>query len=425
MATSAGEQRMDDPGTFGIVIFFGAAFSASRIGAVVARLTRFEVGMATGLLIMSVGGLVGATRLTLINLENAKGTVIATGKLVEYGSETSSTTDSSGRTTSTRSYGPLVEFTAADGKAYRVKGLGSSSQSLGSAPPCRCATCPPIRPRRSSRTFRISGLACLRSRCSAASRCWAACFSCSRRSAGRARDADASVRDAVPPRWVAWCESRGKQIGGYLNMIAATRHGRRISLRRARRRRTRSRLRVRRCGRRRQPVRGVLLISNGGWQAVFMCGIIAAGFGAFGIGTVLLTQPAADAMAAKTASPAASASRPVSEDFSVCAGNDGNCRRPRSPPARGPLHRNSCRKEKLAKTFHSRGVEWIGKGDYDRAIADYDEAIRLDPQDPLAYYNRGVAWHGKHDYDRAIADYDEAIRPSIRSNARALERIVG
>ena len=40
------------------------------------------------------------------------------------------------------------------------------------------------------------------------------------------------------------------------------------------------------------------LISNGGWQAVFICLIIAAGFGAFGVGTVLLTQPAADAAAA-------------------------------------------------------------------------------------------------------------------------------
>ena len=29
--------------------------------------------------------------------------------------------------------------------------------------------------------------------------------------------------------------------------------------------------------------------------------------------------------------------------------------------------------------FSNRGDEWIGKGDNDRAIADYSEAIRLDP----------------------------------------------
>ena len=34
-------------------------------------------------------------------------------------------------------------------------------------------------------------------------------------------------------------------------------------------------------------------------------------------------------------------------------------------------------------------------GDYDRAIADYDEAIRLDPKAALAYNNRGDAWHTK------------------------------
>ena len=85
------------------------------------------------------------------------------------------------------------------------------------------------------------------------------------------------------------------------------------------------------------------------------------------------------------------------------------------------------------------------KGDHDRAIADYDEAIRLDPKDAMAYHesrhrlarqegatiarsptiyeairldpkdrlaylNRGNAWHAKKDFDHAIADYDEAIR---------------
>ena len=50
------------------------------------------------------------------------------------------------------------------------------------------------------------------------------------------------------------------------------------------------------------------------------------------------------------------------------------------------------------------------KGDYERAIADFNEAIRLDPKDAAAYRNRGFAWKSKGDYDRAIADYNEAIR---------------
>ena len=50
------------------------------------------------------------------------------------------------------------------------------------------------------------------------------------------------------------------------------------------------------------------------------------------------------------------------------------------------------------------------KKDYDKAIADYDEAIELDPKDAVAYNNRGVAWYAKNEYDKAIADFNEAIR---------------
>lgn len=55
---------------------------------------------------------------------------------------------------------------------------------------------------------------------------------------------------------------------------------------------------------------------------------------------------------------------------------------------------------------------WLyqGQGDLDRAIADYNEAIRLDPNDAFAFNNRGGAYQAKSDPDRAIADYSEAIR---------------
>src|SRR5258707_1124819 len=63
-----------------------------------------------------------------------------------------------------------------------------------------------------------------------------------------------------------------------------------------------------------------------------------------------------------------------------------------------------------ASDGHDRGVAWYVKGDYDRAIADYDEAIRLHPRYAPAFNNRGNVWYRKGDKDRAIADYDEAIR---------------
>ncbi len=63
-----------------------------------------------------------------------------------------------------------------------------------------------------------------------------------------------------------------------------------------------------------------------------------------------------------------------------------------------------------AVTYNERGRAWYAKKDYDKAIKDYDEAIRLDPKLKVAFNNRGIAWHAKQDYDKAIEDYDEAIR---------------
>ena len=51
-----------------------------------------------------------------------------------------------------------------------------------------------------------------------------------------------------------------------------------------------------------------------------------------------------------------------------------------------------------------------GKKDFDKAIADYDEAIRLNPKAAMAHCGRALAWRGKQDLDKAIADYDEAVR---------------
>ena len=53
---------------------------------------------------------------------------------------------------------------------------------------------------------------------------------------------------------------------------------------------------------------------------------------------------------------------------------------------------------------------WATKKGYEKAIADYNEAIGLDPKNALAYNNRGSAWRKKKEYDKAIADYNEATR---------------
>jgi tetratricopeptide (TPR) repeat protein len=65
---------------------------------------------------------------------------------------------------------------------------------------------------------------------------------------------------------------------------------------------------------------------------------------------------------------------------------------------------------KFAQAYSSRGLAYDHKGDLGHADPDYNEAIRLDPKYAQAYFNRGNAYYQKGDDDRAIADYNEAIR---------------
>ena len=63
----------------------------------------------------------------------------------------------------------------------------------------------------------------------------------------------------------------------------------------------------------------------------------------------------------------------------------------------------------LSIIFSNRGVSYKKKGQYDRAIQDYDQAIRLNSSNAGAFYNRGVYYDEKGRPDRAIQDYDQAI----------------
>jgi tetratricopeptide (TPR) repeat protein len=60
--------------------------------------------------------------------------------------------------------------------------------------------------------------------------------------------------------------------------------------------------------------------------------------------------------------------------------------------------------------YRERGVMYDNTGDHDKAIADCNQAIRIDPNFALAYYSRGNAYSDKGDKDKAIADLTQAIR---------------
>ncbi|MBI4367700.1 MAG: tetratricopeptide repeat protein, partial [Deltaproteobacteria bacterium] len=72
-----------------------------------------------------------------------------------------------------------------------------------------------------------------------------------------------------------------------------------------------------------------------------------------------------------------------------------------------------------ANFLTNRGDSYNLKGDYDRAIADYDRALKLNPGFYLAYNNRGAAFHKKGDLGRAIADYEQELRVNPRFDSAA------
>ena len=63
-----------------------------------------------------------------------------------------------------------------------------------------------------------------------------------------------------------------------------------------------------------------------------------------------------------------------------------------------------------AFAFRLRGDAYSLNSQHDQAIKDYTEAIRLKPDDAFAFNNRGSAYRQKGQYDRAIKDYTEVIR---------------
>ena len=72
--------------------------------------------------------------------------------------------------------------------------------------------------------------------------------------------------------------------------------------------------------------------------------------------------------------------------------------------------------------YYGRGVAKGGLDDYEGAIADYDRAIELKPEEAKAYDNREYIRVILDDYHGAIADYDwAALEPPTIFLKRRLE----
>ncbi len=64
----------------------------------------------------------------------------------------------------------------------------------------------------------------------------------------------------------------------------------------------------------------------------------------------------------------------------------------------------------LARQYLSRGVEQRSKEDYDAALADFAEALKIDKKYADAYFNRCSVSNYKKQYDAAITECSQAIK---------------
>ena len=148
-----------------------------------------------------------------------------------------------------------------------------------------------------------------------------------------------------------------------------------------------------------------------------------------------LQQPAPAAPPAPTPPPASAAPSPAVPPPSIAATQP--IARPTSipPPAAAPTQqqRDWCQKDgtpdeqtiagcdavirsgvlsgsDLALAYNKRGNAYANMGQHERAIQDYDQAIKQQPTMPWPYNNRGNAYRRLGQLDRALQDYDQAIK---------------
>jgi len=60
--------------------------------------------------------------------------------------------------------------------------------------------------------------------------------------------------------------------------------------------------------------------------------------------------------------------------------------------------------------YNKLGIAYNDKGEYEKAILEYDRAIKANPLYAEAYHNRGRAYGRLRQYDRAIMDFTRVLQ---------------
>src|SRR5512132_3601446 len=92
-----------------------------------------------------------------------------------------------------------------------------------------------------------------------------------------------------------------------------------------------------------------------------------------------------------TARPVAAAGRELTEEWRRCRGDDVRSSEVAIQSCTVIIRSGREKGAKLAAAYYNRATAYRVEGWYDRAIEDYDQAIRLDPKHAIAYNDRGTA----------------------------------
>jgi tetratricopeptide (TPR) repeat protein len=105
----------------------------------------------------------------------------------------------------------------------------------------------------------------------------------------------------------------------------------------------------------------------------------------------------------------AAAQSPNLSNIDLCNGRDRTSAEPQIIGCTALIKSDVNNSHILAIAHNNRGDAYVGKGEYDLAIQDYDESIKLDANFAKPFNNRGFAYQAKGDYERAIQDFGAAI----------------
>ncbi len=73
------------------------------------------------------------------------------------------------------------------------------------------------------------------------------------------------------------------------------------------------------------------------------------------------------------------------------------------------IERGNATPNYIAGAYEARGLAYHKKRDYDRAIADFDKAIEINPEKVGFHISKGIAYVEKRDRERAIAAFRKAL----------------